>query len=146
MRGVTVNNQVLTFHRPRQQGVALLETLIAILIFSFGVLGIVGLQATMVTSTTDAKYRADASYIAQQRIGQMWADPANAVGYLEADTDISDLLPGGLRTVVQPVAGQFQVTVGWTAPGETPPAAAVAPCFMLAAHCFRTTAVIAGGV
>ncbi|HRE18315.1 MAG TPA: hypothetical protein PLW86_14815, partial [Rhodocyclaceae bacterium] len=74
----------------------------------------------MVTNTTDAKYRADASYIAQQRIGQMWADPANAVGYLEADTDISDRLPGGLRTVTQPVAGQFQVTVGWTAPGETP--------------------------
>lgn len=141
-----MSKQVHECNRPRQQGVALLEALIAILIFSFGVLGIVGLQATMVTNTTDAKYRADASYIAQQRIGQMWADPANAVGYLEADTDISDRLPGGLRTVTQPVAGQFQVTVGWTAPGETPPAAVGAPCFMLAAHCYRTIAVIAGGV
>ena len=128
-----------------QQGVVLLEALIAILIFSLGVLGIVGLQAAMIKSTSDAKYRSDASYIAQQRIGMMWADPVNVVTYLEANTDISASLPGGLRTVTQPVAGQFVVRVGWTAPGEVPAAAAIAPCFMLTAHCFTTTASISGG-
>ena len=35
-----------------QNGIALLEALIAILIFSFGVLGIVGLQGAMVKGTT----------------------------------------------------------------------------------------------
>ena len=103
-----------------QQGVVLLEALIAILIFSVGVLAIVGLQAAMIRNTSDSKYRADASYIAQQRIGAMWADPGNLVNYLEANTDISSLLPSGRRTVTQPVVGQFVVTVTWQLPGDTP--------------------------
>ena len=129
-----------------EQGMVLLEALIAILIFSMGVLALVGLQANMLKNTTDSKYRADASYIAQQRIGTIWADPANPATYVETDTDISALLPGGLRTVTQPVARQFVVTVGWTAPGEDAAVSAtVGPCFMQVAHCFTTTASVAGG-
>lgn len=115
-----------------QQGVVLLEAMIAILIFSIGVLSVVGLQAAMIKNTSESKFRADANYIAQQRIGQMWADPDNLVNYLEADTDISGLLPGGLRTTTQPTAGQFNVTVTWQQPGE-------------AQHTFTTTASITGG-
>ena len=115
-----------------QQGVVLIEAMIAILIFSMGVLAIVGLQAAMVKNTADSKYRADASYIAQQRIGTMWSDPGNLVTYLEVNTDISTLLPGGTRTVTQPVAGQFVVTVTWRQPGESQ-------------HNFTTTARIVGG-
>lgn len=115
-----------------QQGVVLLESLIAILVFSLGVLGIVGLQAAMIKGSSDAKYRSEASYIAQQRIGEMWADPGNLNAYLENATDISAQIPAGTRTVTQPVAGQFVVTVGWQQPGEP-------------AHNFITTASIAGG-
>lgn len=136
-----------------QQGIVLLEALIAILIFSLGVLALVGLQAAMIKNTTDSKFRADASYIAQKRIGEIWSDPANAanpvaspIHYVETSTDISTLLPGGLRTVTQPVAGQFQVTVGWTEPGETPATLATTPpCYMLVAHCYTTIASISGG-
>ena len=103
-----------------QEGVVLLEAMIAILIFSVGVLAIVGLQGAMLRNTSDSKYRADASYIAQQRIGVMWADPGNLVNYLEANTDISSLLPSGRRTVTQPVVGQFVVTVTWQLPGDVP--------------------------
>lgn len=55
-----------------QAGSVLLEALIAILIFSMGILGIVGLQAAAVKNTTDAKYRSDAGMLANQLIGQMW--------------------------------------------------------------------------
>jgi type IV pilus assembly protein PilV len=128
------------------QGVVLLEAMIAILIFSMSVLAIVGLQAAMIKNTADSKFRADASYIAQERIGLMWSDPGNVASYLEANTDISTLLPRGMRTVTQPVTGQFTVTVGWTAPAETPAADdTTLPCFMAVAHCFTTTARIAGG-
>ncbi|MBL0167679.1 MAG: hypothetical protein IPP85_11320 [Propionivibrio sp.] len=41
--------------RKQQSGVMLLEALIAILIFSLGVLGIGGLQASAVAATRDAK-------------------------------------------------------------------------------------------
>jgi len=117
-----------------QAGVVLLEAMIAILIFSMGVLAIVGLQAAMIKNTADSKFRADAGFIAQQRIGLMWSDPANLVSYLEADTDISNLLPSGRRTVTQPVAGQFTVTVTWQQPGGGE-----------AQHTFTTTARITGG-
>lgn len=128
-----------------QQGVVLLESLIAILIFSLGVLGIVGLQASMIKSTSDAKYRSDAAYIAQQRIGQMWVDQESLADYLEDSTDISALLPAGRRTVELDASGQYVVRVGWTAPGETPAADnTTAPCFMPVAHCFTSIASITG--
>ncbi len=115
-----------------QQGVVLLESLIAILIFSLGVLGIVGLQAAMIKNTTDAKFRSEASYIAQQKIGQMWADPLTLPADLDAVVDISSQLPNGTRLVTQPVLGQFVVTVTWQQPGQDQ-------------HNFTTTASISGG-
>jgi type IV pilus assembly protein PilV len=133
--------------KSKQQGVVLLEALISAVIFSMGILALVGLQAAMLQNTTSSKFRADASYIAQQRIGQMWSDPANAATYVETNTSISNLLPGGLRTVSQAAAGstQFRINIGWTAPGETALTVATSPCAMAVAHCFTTTANIAGG-
>ncbi len=67
-------------HRRRlQQGSLLLEALISILIFSLGVLAIVGLQVSSVNLSSDAKYRADASMLASQYVGKMWEDLAVAV-------------------------------------------------------------------
>ncbi len=102
-----------------QKGVVLLEALIAVLIFSMGILAIAGLQAAMVKNTSDAKYRSDAAFIAQQRLGVMWADPDNLANYVETDTDISALLPDGKRTVTLPAAGgEVSVVVTWQLPGQ----------------------------
>ena len=117
-----------------QQGVVMIEAMVAIVIFSIGVLAIVGLQATMIKNTAESKYRSEASYIAQSRLGTMWSDPANIATYLETNTPIPDLLPGGLRTVTQPVPGQFTVTVTWLQPGAGQ-----------TQHNFTTTARITGG-
>jgi len=108
-------------HPPRssQEGVALLEAMIAILIFSIGILAIVGLQAVMIKNTAEAQYRSEAGYIAQARIGQMWADPDNVATYLETNTNIDNLLPNGRRTVTQPSPGEFVVTVTWQQPGPS---------------------------
>jgi type IV pilus assembly protein PilV len=64
-----------------QRGLSLLEGLISILIFSFGLLGLVGLQAASLRNSADAKYRADATFLANQIVGQMWADRANIASY-----------------------------------------------------------------
>src|SRR5665647_1242043 len=101
-----------------QQGVVLLESLIAILIFSMGVLAVVGLQAAMIKNTSDSKYRAEASFIAQQRLGMMWADSGNLIDYVETNTDISALLPNGTRTVTLPAVSEVSVMVTWQAPGQ----------------------------
>lgn len=58
--------------RSKQSGVMLLEALIAILIFSLGILAIVGLQAAAIKSAGDAKYRTDASLLAGKLIAEMW--------------------------------------------------------------------------
>jgi type IV pilus assembly protein PilV len=56
----------------KQGGSMLLEGLIAILLFSIGILAIVGLQAASIKISGDAKFRSDASLLANQLIGQMW--------------------------------------------------------------------------
>jgi len=113
-----------------QQGVVLLEALIAILLFSMGVLALVGLQGAMIKNTSDANYRAAASFIAQQRIGQIWADPANAITYL-ATSAVVPTLPSGTLTVTNPLPDQYLVIVTWTQPGKP-------------THKFTTVASIAG--
>jgi len=60
--------------RQQQTGAYLLEALIGILIFSFGILGIVGLQAQAIRFTNDSEYRAEAVYLANSLISQMWTE------------------------------------------------------------------------
>lgn len=67
--------------RARQRGVMLLEVLIAILIFSIGILALMGMQALSMRATVDAKYRSEASFLANQIVGLMWADAANLDDY-----------------------------------------------------------------
>ena len=59
-----------------QAGSALLEALVAILIFSFGVLGLIGILAGSIRATNDARYRAEAANLAQGLIGDMWSTAA----------------------------------------------------------------------
>jgi type IV pilus assembly protein PilV len=64
-----------------QQGSVLLEALIAIVIFSVGLVGLIGIQAKAVGMSIDAKYRADAAYLSNQIVSQMWLDRANIATY-----------------------------------------------------------------
>jgi hypothetical protein len=69
----------------KQTGAYLLEALIGILIFSLGVLGIVGLQAASLRTTADSGLRAEAVFAANQLVGQMWTDnELNLVNYTSA--------------------------------------------------------------
>lgn len=73
---------------PRKvQGGTLIEALVAILIFSFGIIGLVGLQATSIRTVADAKYRSDAAFFANQIIGRMWAGaPGNLPNFAHRQT------------------------------------------------------------
>ena len=132
---------------PKQQyGSSLLEALVAILIFSIGIIGLMGLQAVSIKNSSDAKYRADAAYAANQIIGQMWVDRANIDTYATGGTgaacsvgtastvtnvsnwltQISSLLPGAVATkqqimVTSPLANtkQVKVTICWQGPQDT---------------------------
>ncbi|MEW6164076.1 MAG: hypothetical protein AB1642_03345 [Pseudomonadota bacterium] len=100
-----------------QSGSVLLEALIAILIFSAGILALIGLQAASMKNTTQAKTRIDASLVASQRLGQIWIDIPNLANYAEDGTEIAEL-PNGKRTTA--INGdQVTVTVTWQMPGES---------------------------
>jgi type IV pilus assembly protein PilV len=74
-----------------QDGVVLIEAMIAILVFSIGVLGIVGLQSVMISGAAEAKYRSEASFFANRLLGEMaTADRASAA-------DLGPFATGGAR-------------------------------------------------
>lgn len=118
-----MSNQNMPTLKSEQQGVVIIEALIAILIFSIGVLGIVGMQANMIKNTSESKFRADAGYVAQQQIGLLWSDPANLPAQGSTiNPDISALLPNGVLSItrgVNPLQNQFLVIVTWQQPGES---------------------------
>lgn len=114
----------------------LLEALMAILIFSVGILAIVGMQAAAVNAVGDAKYRSDATILANELIGRMWAsDRATATlqtafnspsgaSYSSWLASVQTTLPGVSAGVAPPptvaidAAGTATVTLYWKAPNE----------------------------
>jgi type IV pilus assembly protein PilV len=120
----------------------LIEVLISILLFSMGMLGTVAMQATAMRNNSDAKYRVDASFLANALIGRMWTDdrtPASlqtkygstdGSGYTAWLAQVQAQLPGVTANpptvLVTTVAGSsppatskslVTTTVKWQAPG-----------------------------
>jgi type IV pilus assembly protein PilV len=109
-----------------QAGVMLIEALVAILIFSVGVVAVMGMQAVSIEQVSQAKYRTDASYLANQIVGKMWTDQANIPSYATAgytgraawDAVVASTLPSGTGTIV--VNGTLiTITINWKLPNET---------------------------
>jgi type IV pilus assembly protein PilV len=98
----------------KQNGVVLLEALIAILIFSFGILAISGLQGAMMKNTADATYRAEASYIVQQNLGNMLVNPIALGG----GTYPVASLPSGSLTITPITNSRLRFLVTWQVTGE----------------------------
>jgi type IV pilus assembly protein PilV len=77
--------------RPGQRGFMLVEALVAILVFSLGILGVVGMQARSVQMMTDATFRAQAAQHASELIAEMWTANPSALAALYASS------PAGVR-------------------------------------------------
>ncbi|CAN0484191.1 unnamed protein product, partial [Phaeothamnion confervicola] len=83
--------------RKAQSGVMLLEALIGILIFSLGILAMVGLQAMSIKVASDSRDRAEASNLASQLVGEMWVNRAALASYQYSGTGTA---PAALTTWV----------------------------------------------
>ena len=136
------NLPILTMrtHDPSlQAGSMLLEAFIAILIFSMGILAIVGMQASAIKSSTDAKYRSEASLLANQLVGQMWVGdrtPAtmqtNFQGGAGTDgpvytawySEVQATLPGSganpPTVTIDPATSLVTIALLWKAPNDAP--------------------------
>lgn len=124
----------------------LIEALVAILIFSLGILGVVGLQAAAVQESSDARYRSVAAQLAEQLAGEMWTgnrtiatmqssyntcSTSACTGYDAWFQRVAAALPGVNRTgtaseplVTVDNAGVVAIVVRWRAPTDDSGAAA----------------------
>jgi len=120
-------------HRRSQRGVALIEALIAILIFTFGILGLIGLEASAINFSVDAEDRSRAALFASEVASYMWINGTVTVGATQLaawnstsaatpaiwNTSISNTatvgLPSGVLAVT-PTAGMTNtadITITW---------------------------------
>lgn len=121
--------------RGNQSGVVLIESLVSVVLLLIGILGLIGLMAAMSSNATESKYRAEAAYLANELVGQMWVDQVSfASKYAIASgactnsytactnwlAKVGQRLPGGSATVV--INGvSVTVTVTWQTPGGGTP-------------------------
>ncbi len=108
----------------------LIEGLIAIFIFSIGILAIVGLQTVSVKQVSDASYRSQAAVLANTLLGTMWAsdrttatmqtnfNSPNGAGYTAWLANVSAALPQSSATVNVDSSNIVTVTIRWLAPSE----------------------------
>lgn len=100
-----------------ERGIALLEALIAILIFSLGILGLIGLQANATRATSAAKFRVDAGQLVAQRMADLWVDSSNLANY-EGSENVGNVLPQGTLTTTV-VGNRVTIVATWTIPGDS---------------------------
>jgi type IV pilus assembly protein PilV len=122
----------------QQRGVMLIEALIAILIFSVGILAIVGMQSVAIRTVTDSKTRSDAGFLAEELMSQMWTDAGNIASYAYPGSgtvptrltgwiaNVNNRLPGStdlppivIITDASSAGATVQITVRWRLPEET---------------------------
>lgn len=134
-------------HKSCQVGISLIETLVAILILAFGVLGMVGLQAKAASALSESRSRAEAVISTEKLIALIWSDQANAANYSSDSTsntqarvnwltELQKNLPGATAKVTitptTPVAGttrnQVDITICWKHRGDPAPASEGFPC------------------
>jgi type IV pilus assembly protein PilV len=124
-----------------QSGIALIESLVAVLLLAFGILGLLRMSATLVEANVQSRERIEAAFFAEQLIGMALADPTNAPCYaVNASltcgsttaatnvtawaTQVASVLPGITSTANKPSGtyatdGTFSVTVSWQKPSES---------------------------
>lgn len=116
-----------------QKGSILIEGLISIVIFSIGILALMGMQSIAIKNASQAQYRNDAGLLANQILSQMMVDQVNIANYDDSGgaspakdawkAQVANTLPNGAGSViyVDTVATPRLVTIvlNWRAPDET---------------------------
>lgn len=108
--------------RHGQRGIALLEALVAIVIFTLGVLGIFALQAKASQFSVDSENRARASLLANELASRMWEagttrlDSRTINAWRGHVLDIDSGLPAATATDIVDANGVARITITWRAP------------------------------
>jgi len=106
----------LAIRRKIQSGYVLVESLVSVLLFSLGLVGLVGIQANSIQAVSEARLRSDAMLAANEVVGRMWVDRTNLASYVGTTTLAS--LPSGQR-VIAVNNTVVTITVTWRPPGQS---------------------------
>lgn len=111
--------------RDRQGGFSLLEALVSIIIFSVGVMGLVGIQARAMEYSMDSDDRNRAALLANELASQMWTTKTTNLPPATLTTwaaKVADPTQGGLASGVGSVSldanNVATISIAWTAPGH----------------------------
>ena len=119
-----------------QSGYVLLEALVAMLIFSLGLLGLIGFQAASTKIATDSRFRTEAAMLADELLAKMAASEISqveadyAVGGSKFKAWLNGRVKGGSRLSNVGVTPTFvrsatsttmlvTLRIEWTMPGAT---------------------------
>ena len=120
----------------RQSGYVLLEALVALLIFSLGLLGLIGFQAASTKIATDSRFRTEAAMLADELLAKMAASEVSQVesDYAVGGSKFKAWLDGRVKAgsrlsnvAVTPTFARSATSTGmlvtlrveWTMPGVT---------------------------
>ena len=109
----------------RCRGISLVEVLVVLVLFSFGLIGMVGLQARAVQFSVNAEDSARAALLANDIASRMWAERSvtlDATVLDEWEDRVADPAAGGLPNGVGEVtvdSGIATVRITWRAPHES---------------------------
>ena len=114
---------ISTSRADRQAGVALLEVLVSILLFSLGVLGLIGLQTRAISLSTDAEDRNRAALMANDVASTMWLSKSTTTIDTSAgsawQTRVADQskggLPNGALIITAVTASSADIKITWKA-------------------------------
>jgi type IV pilus assembly protein PilV len=109
-----------------QRGMTLLEVLVSLLVFSLGILGMVGLQARAVQYSVDAEDRTRAALIANEAIATMWMQKSTTLStttLAALQAKAASVAAGGLPNVTiaastPSTGGATTVTITWKSPSK----------------------------
>jgi type IV pilus assembly protein PilV len=116
--------------RRAARGFTLIEVLIALLIFSFGILGAVGMQVRLAQATLQNGDRARASMLADEMASQMWLKHSIDISSVDSafytawrtrvSTPSTSGLPRGQGSVTPDSTGKIaRIKITWTPINQT---------------------------
>lgn len=124
--------------RSCQRGSTLVEGLLAVVVFSVGLVGLLRLLSGAMVDGANAQYRSEAGLLASDLVGRMWTGDRSLAGlrlrfgdaaaaeYRDWQQRVQATLPGVSDSANAPQvsigdARDVTITLGWLAPGEDRP-------------------------
>lgn len=106
--------------RKYQRGVSLIEVLVTMLVISIGLLGMAKLQITSVQSSYSAQLRSQATWLANDLLDRMRANPSGNYSDGSSETDrqewdqlLIDLMGANAIGAIQNIGDEVRITITW---------------------------------